>query len=932
MEEYVWISKLAHHPVFVSRAHPVLKRLEIRNRVRITIDGPDDDSDEDYLNAFNNAVQRRVSGIMLIGWQKPGIVEAIDAAVDSGIPVVTVDSDVPGSKRLAHVGTDWFRMGGAMADRLAHLMGRHGNILMIGMRSLANMEAGFQGFRQRMETYKDIELLGLEDDMDTGPDRAEAIVTEYLQKHADLRGIAGFDGNSGPGAAVALQKAGVAQNIKLVCVDADKEQIEHIRTNAIDAAFCQKREAFTYMAFQYLYAYNHGTLTTGYKPGIINIPGNIDTGTIVVTSSNLELFESELNLDDAIVQHELSQQVTLLSSMIENTAEIALAADIAGKVVYANPAAIREYGYPDAEIERIYLEKLFFFTDHQKELISKCVNDGQRALFETTAIKWDGGQFPVQISLSPLRTNSTIRGLVVLAINITKRKKAEEEMKASEGKYKALTEQSNNAIFLLVDERFELVNPKFERLFGITRDEVCSPGFNFMDIVAPESRQSVAERIAKLKSGDEKSQRYEFTAITRSMQYLNLEASMSQIKYRSGIASQGILTDITARRRLEDQLHHAQKMEAVGRLAGGIAHDFNNVLTVISNRSEIAMMTLRDHDPLKAEIIEIQSAVEHAAELTSKLLAFSRKQQMEPKVIDLNSIIIDLEKMLRRIIGEQLKFNLDLREDLWRVKVDKVQIEQVVINLAINAKDAMSEVGSLTIKTDNTLLDEWDIPDHDDIKPGYYVMLSVRDTGTGIPQEVVTKIFEPFFTTKGAGKGTGLGLSTVYGIVKQSCGSIFVDSVFGKGTTFRVYLPKIEEKLHENTSPDHLIDEYTGSETILVVEDDDEVRSATTAILEKQGYNIVSAKAGVEALKIALEHRERIHLVLSDVIMPGMSGIELTEKLRGFWPGIKVIYMSGYPSDDEMLSDILVSETPYLQKPFKSITLAQRVRSVLDAD
>jgi len=362
MEEYVWISKVTHHPVFTDRAHPILLRLADHYNVTISIAGSEDAAAGPYVQAVYDAIERKVAGMMVIGWGEDSIVPAVNAAVDSGIPVVSVDSDIPGSLRHAYIGTDWFRMGSKMADNLADLISEQGKILMLGMVGLDNMKAGFRGFRQQISRYPRIDVLGPVDDLDAGSERAESIVGSYLQKHPDLTGIVGFDGNSGPGAARALEKRGMTSRVKLICVDADTPHKQYIKSGVIDAAFCQKRETFTYLAFQLIYDYNHGSRCTGYTPGAINIPGDIDTGFKIVTHENVDSVDSENSLDQAIEHHELSQQLALISSMIENVEELAIAADENGRIVYANSACQSFCGYSKDEIVGLNIKRLFDLT------------------------------------------------------------------------------------------------------------------------------------------------------------------------------------------------------------------------------------------------------------------------------------------------------------------------------------------------------------------------------------------------------------------------------------------------------------------------------------------------------------------------------------------------------------------------------------------
>jgi PAS domain S-box-containing protein len=405
--------------------------------------------------------------------------------------------------------------------------------------------------------------------------------------------------------------------------------------------------------------------------------------------------------------------------------------------------------------------------------------------------------------------------------------------------------------------------------------------------------------------------------------------------YNSGSAVLGcveVLRDITERKQAEEQLRQAHKMEAIGQLAGGVAHDFNNLLMAIIGYSELLLARLREGDRLRRHVQEIKKAGERAAALTRQLLAFSRRQVLVPQVLDLNSVVSNVQKMLRRMIGEDIDLLTVPAPDLGQVRADPGQVEQVIMNLAVNARDAMPEGGKLTLETTNVALDESYTRNHIDVLPGRYVMLAVRDTGSGMDAETLSHIFEPFFTTKEEGKGTGLGLATVYGIAKQSGGHIEVSSEPGQGTTFKVYLPRIEAACEPAALGVRALELSRGTETVLLVEDDVVVCELLREMLQGSGYTVLEAGGARQALRMGERYAPRpIHLLLADVVMPEMSGPQLADHLARVYPKMKVLYISGYTDAAVARHGKLSTKAPYLQKPFAPEVLARKVREVLDA-
>ena len=390
--------------------------------------------------------------------------------------------------------------------------------------------------------------------------------------------------------------------------------------------------------------------------------------------------------------------------------------------------------------------------------------------------------------------------------------------------------------------------------------------------------------------------------------------------------------DITDRRRLEAELQQVQKIEALGRLAGGVAHDFNNLLMVISAYSELTLDRLPAESPLRHNVSEILTASRRAADLTHQLLAFGRKQVQSLQVLDLNSLLERINRLLPRLIGEDIRLNFIPGDELGKVKADPVQIEQVIMNLATNARDAMPRGGTLTIETANLMLDEDYVQNHSVVAKGEYVLLAVTDSGVGIAPEHVARIFEPFYTTKASGKGTGLGLATVYGTVKQSGGYIWVYSELGLGTTFKIYLPLVEGKETQDSKTAGSAKCPYGCETLLLVEDEAAVRDGERDFLVRQGYRVLTAQNGQEAIRVSREHQGPIHLIITDVVMPEMGGAELAQQLSGERPGVKVLFMSGYAESAVLARGEIDTKRCFLQKPFSLRALARKIREVIETD
>jgi len=494
----------------------------------------------------------------------------------------------------------------------------------------------------------------------------------------------------------------------------------------------------------------------------------------------------------------------------------------------------------------------------------------------------------------------------------------------------ALLESASQAI-ISIDRngRIVLANPRAEQMFNYTLEELVGAR---IEMLLPES-----------KRGGHSRQRDDYFAHPRARPMgigmdlsgrrrdgteFPVEVSLSNIETDEGMFAIAFVSDISQRKQLEEQLVHAQKMEAVGRLAGGVAHDFNNMLTVISGYNRMIIEELSPLDPLHGYAEEIGKAAERAGAITNQLLAFSRRQVIQPRVISVNTIVAQTEKMLRRLLGEDIQLALTLPEGVGNILADPNQIEQAIVNLAVNARHAMPTGGHIAIETGNVHLDEDYIKTHLGVRPGNFVMISVTDTGHGMDAATKQRIFEPFFTTKERGKGTGLGLATVYGMVKQSGGDIWVYSEPGKGTTFRLYFPRVAAAVTELKPGEQESADRQGNETVLVVEDEKPVRDLTVRMLQQLGYSVLSAASGEEAIEIGHSYGSKISLLLTDVVMPQMSGRQVADALLATRPDLKVLYLSGY-TGHTVIHHGVESDVNFLPKPFSRDALSKKVDEVL---
>jgi two-component system, cell cycle sensor histidine kinase and response regulator CckA len=527
--------------------------------------------------------------------------------------------------------------------------------------------------------------------------------------------------------------------------------------------------------------------------------------------------------------------------------------------------------------------------------------------------------------------HGSVIGVCLNARDVSERKQAEQALRESEARYRDLFENASDLVCsTTLEGRFLYVNPAWQRAMGLSEELLA--GRRFLDLVHPDSRERYLDVVARAKAG-EPIGHVDLVLVTAAGVPLTLEGNVSCTPTDGGPARlRGIYRDVTERKRVEEQLRRAERMQAAGRLAGGVAHEVNNMMTGVIGFSEFLLRSLDADDPRRAEVTEIIKAGTRAADVTRQLLAFTRQQFLRPEVLPVNGVVHEIEKMLRRVLGEDHALELALAADAGEIRADRGQLEQVLVNLMLNARDALAGRGRVTIGTRAIALEDGYADQHDGIgiPRGEYVQLTVSDTGVGMDPETQARIFEPFFTTKPVGQGTGLGLSTVYGIVKQSDGFVWVYSEPGVGTTFKIYLPRVGSGGGMPPRPGGGSAAQGGTETILIVEDEELVRSLASRGLRERGYTVIEARHGAEALR-QLEFRSEVDLVVSDVVMPEMGGRELGQRLARTRPSLPVLYMSGYTGEDVTQRGLLEPGAPFQQKPFAPEELARKVREMLDA-
>ncbi len=606
-------------------------------------------------------------------------------------------------------------------------------------------------------------------------------------------------------------------------------------------------------------------------------------------------------------------------------------------IVFMNNTFAETLGYSVDEMLKWSQEEMFGKLHPEDRLkVSRRLRDRMQGKtvperYELRAFRSDGEQLWIEISSSVIEYRGK-PAIQATLLDITERRRAEAALRESEEKFRMLAEKSPNMIFINKGGRIVYVNEKCVDVIGYAKEEFYSPEFNFLTIIAPEHLDLVKSSF-KLHSQGKDIDPYEYSLVNKDGKRLETIISTKLINYDGEQAILGIITDITERKLLEEQLHHSQKLEAIGMMAGGIAHDFNNLLIAIMGYSDLVLTSLGDDNPLSKDVLEIRRAADKAASLTKQLLVLGRKQVLQKRVINLNSVISNMQEMIGRLIGVNANLEVDLEPSLHFVEIDPSQFELVVINLVINARDAMPDGGLLSIRTENRNPDERACETIPCDRRGEFVCLTVSDNGTGMDKETLEHIYEPFFSTKGTGQGTGLGLATVHSSVKQHNGCIHVESAPGKGTTFEIYFPASPETPDENYEKDVSIKELEGNgERILLIEDEERVRVFSARMLSEHGYVVTEAMNAEEGIEIFNREGGNFHLVFSDVVLPGKTGLKLAEELKKGSPDLKILLSSGYTEQQSRLALAKEKNFRFIQKPYSRIELLRIIKEMVQAD
>jgi two-component system cell cycle sensor histidine kinase/response regulator CckA len=623
-------------------------------------------------------------------------------------------------------------------------------------------------------------------------------------------------------------------------------------------------------------------------------------------------------------------------SLVQNSSDLVTVLAPDGTITYASDSAERIVGYSPADLVGTSLLG-YLDGNHVEQVRGLLHTNGKSSVagpIEFSLRRPDGSVVWLEAVGSNLLSDATIRGIVLNARDVSERKRADLALRESEERYRDLFDNATDLVCMAApDGSLLYVNKAWQQGTGYGEDEIDR--MQLLDIVHPDSRGYYTEVVDRVLRG-ERLDHVELVFMPKAGAPITVEGNLS-CTFRDGVPSavRGIYRDVTERKRVEEQLRRAERMQAAGKLAGGVAHEVNNMMTGVIGFSEFVLRSLEPDDPRKADVEEVIKAGTRAADVTRQLLAFTRQQVLRPQMVQINAVVSEMEKMLRRSLGEDKLLELRLSPDAGEIRADRGQLEQVLINLVLNARDAMTGHGRVSIETALAVWDEVYAQRHEgvEIPLGRYVLLAVSDNGCGMDDDVQERIFEPFFTTKPIGQGTGLGLSMVYGIVKQSGGFIWVYSEPGEGSVFKVYLPQAKVASEpDEPATEPVAASGRGSETVLVIEDESVVRKLACRGLRDHGYNVVEAANGAQALRYIREHPQVVDLVISDVVMPEIGGREVGQRLATLDPDLPNLYMSGYTGEDVVQRGLLDPGAPFQQKPFTPAGLALKIRQMLDQE
>jgi PAS domain S-box-containing protein len=656
------------------------------------------------------------------------------------------------------------------------------------------------------------------------------------------------------------------------------------------------------------------------------IKGNFDKNTLIRSL--------RYSIERKKVSEQLYKQKYFAENVIDTAHAIVMVIDKDFKIISVNRFFENLSGYKQEEIKGKNWVDIFVPAEYKRKVFDVVINsfnDKPEQDYTNPIIIKNGKIVDIEWHCSLLKDkNNQNIGLLSIGQDITKRKLAEEQLRESAALLRKTQQIAHIGSWMFDYSNNKLIwSEEVYKIFGLEPNDITLNYETFLSFIVEDDRTAFDQAYKDaVNSGRPFEYFHRIKRKDGKIRTLYQKAEHEKNKAGKKIRTLGMVSDISEQKELEEQLRQSQKMEAIGLLAGGIAHDFNNLLMVILCNCDLMLARSKKDDPLIEDIVEIKKSGQRAAELTRQLLAFSRKQVLKPQIVDINMVVKDLEKMIGRLVGEKIELVTVLNPDLTTVLTDRGQLDQVIMNLVVNARDAMPKGGKITIETANIKLSNEYTRRYSDIKPGNYVMMAVTDTGTGMSKEIVDKIFEPFFTTKGIGKGTGLGLSTVYGIIKQSGGYIYCYSEPGIGTTFKIYLPYADDEIINDTptkSPEELV---SHGEKIVIIDDEKEIRDIVTRMLEQEGYEIFVAENYSDVMKFFRMHK--IDLLITDVIMPELNGDELGMKILEDYPGTKIIYMSGYTESTIMDFSLLDKNKVYLQKPFTRQYLVKNVKEILN--